>query len=582
MFKKQSGMTWARTFYLVGIASAIVFMLPVAWFPFQLGKVAIFAFFLLLSVTSFSLSGGWKMFWRSSGAKLALAAALLPAAYLSSGFFSGTLPYSFLGAGVEADTIVFTALCFFAFIFSFSLFRTPRSAWLLLSVVFYSLVAATIFQLVSIIGGNAVVPLAAFADRSINLAGKWNDLGLIAGLLLLISIVRLEFSAMPRAVSVMLVVLAAAALLLMGFINFAFVWGLLVVVLVIVVLFKLLQSPISPDENASLNWRQHIPWLGLGTSALLIVFLFFGIFLNAQLTAYFPVSALEVRPSFSSTMEVIDAERGDSVRKFALGTGPATFGNTWLMQKPAGVNQSVFWNYDFNAGFSTVVTALGSAGVLGALAWLIAPLLIVWAFLRSLKTSLFRSRERSLALALATGSIFMALAYIFYVPSENLILLTFTFMGAAFGFLWRSAQKERDMEDVESSRIAVLLRAVFALVVIALVFGSTVMVVRRALSETYALRAQAELQAGQTEAALARTSTAAWFESTNHVGLLKIAAGFVRLQQIASDSSLPAKPRKRNFQRRSPQPSPPAGTLSPHIQTTTRRTRSLETSTLFF
>jgi len=547
LFKKQSGMTWARTFYLLGIASALVFVLPVTWFPYQVSKVALFAFFLLLSVISFSASGGWKLFWRSSGAKLALAVGILPALYLLSAFASHTLPFSLLGSGVEADTVVFTALSFFAFLFSFALFRTPRSAWLLLIVVFYSLVAALVFQFITIVGGSSVIPFEAFSDRSVNLIGKWNDLGIIAGLLLLIAVVRLEFSTLSGFRMIGMLVVAVAAVLLMGFVNFSFMWGLLLTVFVMIVLFKLLQSPIAPDDKTQLNWRQHIPWAGITATGVLVIFLFFGTFVNSSLTKFFPVTALEVRPTFPSTLTVIEAERGDSVKKLALGSGPGTFTNIWLAHKPSGVNQSLFWNFDFSTGFSTVVTSLGTTGVFGALAWLVAPLLVVFALLRALRTALLKSRERTLSLVLAATSICMALTYILYVPSQNLILLTFVLMGATFGFLWRSAQRERDMEDVESSRLAVILRSVFALIIIALVFGSTVLVARRALSEVYVLRAQAELGAGQTEAALTRLGTAQWFEPSMSVVLTTMATHYIKLQQVASDTSLPTQTAQQRF-----------------------------------
>lgn len=547
LFKKQRGMMWARTFYLIGLAAALVFVLPTEWFPYQSGKVALFAFFLLLSVAAFSFSGGWRSFWQASGAKWALLVALLPLSYLLSAYVSGTLPHSYLGAGIDIDSIVFTTLAALAFVFSFALFRTSRAVSLLLSVTFYSLLAAVVFQLITITLGDAFIPFPLFSDPAVSLIGKWNDLGILVGLFLLLATIRLEFSTLSRVVKTGLLLCAVLALILSGFINFSLVWGLLITVLVILVLFKLLQSPIAPDEQKSLNWRQHIPWLSGAVAILLLGFLFFGNTINAWLTSYFPVAALEVRPSFSSTMDVIEAGRGDSFPKLLVGSGPTTFADTWIAQKPPEVNQSIFWNLDFISGFSTVITALGSVGIVGALMWLIAPLLVLFAFLRALRTTLFHSREKALALASAIGSIFLALVFIFYVPNQNLLLLTFTFMGATFGFLWRSAERNRDMEEVPSTRAAAVFRGFVALVFIALIFVSSVATTRRALSEVFVLRGQAAVNQGQTDAGLIEAGRASWFERTPNTFLLTVAAGFIKLQQIANDTSIPAETAQERF-----------------------------------
>ncbi len=135
----------------------------------------------------------------------------------------------------------------------------------------------------------------------------------------------------------------------------------------------------------------------------------------------------------------------------------------------------------------------------------------------------------------------------FYVPSQNVVLLTFVLMGAAFGFLWRSAQKEGDMEEVRSTRGAILLRSVFAAACIVLLLLSTIIVTRRAFAEALTVQGEVALAAGQTDAAFARANEAAWFETTPNVTFLRLAAGYIKLQQIAGDTSLPAETAQERF-----------------------------------
>ncbi len=69
---------------------------------------------------------------------------------------------------------------------------------------------------------------------------------------------------------------------------------------------------------------------------------------NAGLTKLFPVSSLEVCPSWSATTQVIGSAHNGNFERVLVGTGPSTFTQEWLAYKTAEVNQSQFWNLDFN------------------------------------------------------------------------------------------------------------------------------------------------------------------------------------------------------------------------------------------
>ena len=175
--------SWSRWLYLVGIVLALVLIVPTAWFPFQLGKIAVFVTLLMVVVVCYVLGRGVPDLLETHGLKPALFVALLPLSYLVSMFFSTDRAVALVGYRIETDTVLFVTLMFLAFILSFTLFRTLRTALLLLSVIFAALIAAVIFQWVSVAFGASVLPFSTFADRSVNLIGKWNDLGLLAGLL---------------------------------------------------------------------------------------------------------------------------------------------------------------------------------------------------------------------------------------------------------------------------------------------------------------------------------------------------------------------------------------------------------------
>ncbi len=145
---------------------------------------------------------------------------------------------------------------------------------------------------------------------------------------------------------------------------------------------------------AARSFLARVPWFAAAAALVSLLFLFFGGTFNTWFTNMVPVSSLEVRPSYASTMQIIGAARGSSFERLLVGTGPDTFGESWLLNKPAEVNQSVFWNLDFNVGFSSFITSLGTVGLLGVLAWLIPVFLVLAGLGRAIRLGVLSRDER--------------------------------------------------------------------------------------------------------------------------------------------------------------------------------------------
>src|SRR3989344_4259245 len=488
--------SWSRTVYLAGIVLALVLVIPTVWFPFQLTKLSAFAVCALVAVALFVLGGGVRELVRSRVFWAACTVLLLPLAYFISYRFAIDPSIAFAGFGVDNDTVLFALLASIAFILSFAFFRTLRTVRLLLTVLSGALVAAALFQGVSIAFGTNVIPFQTCADRSVNLVGKWNDLGLLMGLLAMMLLVRVELMTSTTLFRAGAAVVGIVLIVLLGIINFPLVWGLLLACAVVLALTKFItqKAPESgegtPKEQ---TWTRRLPWFSGVLGATAIIFLFFGSAFNTGLTNIFPVSSLEVRPSYESTLAINGAARGDSFVRLLVGSGPNSFGEQWLLHKPAEVNQSPFWNVDFNVGFSTFTTALGTVGLLGLIGWLIPLLLVLAGVVRVFRFSLLGREDRGIAAALIIGSLFLLSALALYVPSPNLILLAFVLSGAAFGFLWRQGQESAGAEHA-SSRLKMLLMAGAALALIALTLLAAGVIVRRTVSEIFVNRGALTLQ----------------------------------------------------------------------------------------
>ncbi|HEY5383102.1 MAG TPA: tetratricopeptide repeat protein, partial [Candidatus Paceibacterota bacterium] len=484
---------------------------------------------------------------RSRGFYGSLLVALLPLAYLISAFFSVDRSVAFTGFSVESDTVLFTTLLFLAFVVSFALFRTLRTVRMLLTVVFWALVAAAIFQFISIVFGSAAIPLATFADRSVNLIGKWNDLGIMAGLLVMLLLARVELTGLSKAWRIVAGIVLAGLAVLLGIINFSLVWGLVLgFSIVLSIMYLLMYRSLASADAAHTHWVKRLPWFSIAAAFISILFLFFGSSLSTNLTNLFPVSSLEVRPSYSSTLGIIDAARAGSPKRMLVGTGPNTFGEEWLLHKPAEVNQSTFWSLDFNVGFSTFITALGTVGLLGVLAWLMPFLLVLASLVRVVRLGVLNHEDKIVATTLGIASLFLLSSIFLYVPSQNIILLALVLAGATFGFLWRQGQSAPHSGE-SSTRFGAIMVLATMVVLVALVVWSGIATGRRLIAESYTGHGAQALSNGDINGALSDASFAQKVDTNGDTLRLLVNAYGAQLQQIAASTSTPAADVQKQF-----------------------------------
>ena len=536
--------SWSRYAFLAGIVLALVLVIPAAWFPFQLAKVAAFSAALLLAAVLFIVGGGARMLLRTHGFYAAALAALLPAVYFISSFFSVDRALSISGFSIETDTLVFVLLAAVAYLLSFALFKTLRTARMLMEVVFWSLAVAVVFQLVSIIFGAAAIPLQAFADRSVNLIGKWNDLGILAALLSVLLFAGVELRTASNLRRIGAAISGVLLVGLLGLVNFAVAWWLLLSGCAALGLLAVLRQRSEP--GAGVSALSMTPWYPVAGAAIAIIFLLYGSAINTSLTRVFPVSSLEVRPGLQSTLDVIQAARQGSAREILLGAGPNTFGISWLAHKPAEVNRTPFWNLDFNVGYSTLATAFGSVGLLGAIAWMMPFLLLVAAVVRAVRLKVLSRDERFTSSTLVLASLLLFATLVFYVPSQNIILLSFALSGSAFGFLWRQGRAGDDEAEPPSMLGGIKILVLAGVLLVVTVFSGFV-TARRLAAQSYTGAGLYALAAGDADAAIARAEKSQKIETTADALRLRTDAGARKLSAIAQNSKLTPSDAQKQF-----------------------------------
>ncbi len=114
------------------------------------------------------------------------------------------------------------------------------------------------------------------------------------------------------------------------------------------------------------------PWISVGFSVFVLSLLFTLLGTPRFLTLRLP---LEVSLSNAVTWKVTTHALGESVLRFVLGSGPASFSYSFSQYRPEALNTSFVWATRFTQGSSTFLDMLGSLGFLGTAAYMVVVLL---------------------------------------------------------------------------------------------------------------------------------------------------------------------------------------------------------------
>lgn len=496
----MKALSYARGAYLLGIALLVVLFIPSTWAPLIVGKIAIASIFFLAAALLYAFAA-WRGHTDSLPASVLLFAAV-PLAYLLSFAFSINRAVGVAGTGIESDTLLLVSLASSIAVLGAMLFRTPGMAWVFVRTLFFTFLASTVFQIVVLL-----VSVPGFSDRSTNLVGKWDDLGVVVLMLAFFSLVELQGSHLSTRGRRLRALLIAVLLAFLAIVNFTLAWGLLLAGAIVLGVYSWLSV-------------RAVSWSAIICGVVAGVFLLFGAAINAQYANHIPVAALEIRPSVQATMSVASAAHGSSAKNAAFGTGPNTFGDSWLMYKPQEVNNSAFWNLDFSVGYSTLITAFSSVGIVGAFA-LILPLLVVIIGLWRAR----RNAEGSLVpLSLGGATLLWWAVLLWYVPSPNMFLVAFATAGVSTGIFWRGASEIRAKN---------IWWAIVALLAVLLAWGSFY-AVRRLATEWHVTQSAIALQAGQADKAVLEASKALSIETVPQTLRLMTEAGAFKLSQLAT------------------------------------------------
>jgi len=312
-----------------------IFFVPSTSFPFLAGKWVLVSIVVLLSfflwIVSKLRSGSIQL--PKSVIFYSLGFILLSG--LVSTVFSGSIGESFLGNGGEINTYFFTLVLFLLLITVSKVFNSSKAVLNFYLALFISIAIVIIYQFLRVFLGVDFLSFGILNSPTSTLLGRWNDLGIIFGLLTLVSVTTLEFFKPAKLMKVLLYVFTVLSLLFMAIINSILSWIVLGVLFLILFIYLYLQGKSRDFEGESFSKPKRFSKLSATVFVVAVVFIILRPQVGDFVSGQFGISQIEARPSLTSTLGVAKNVLSQSP---GFGAGPNRFGIEWGIHKPLGVN----------------------------------------------------------------------------------------------------------------------------------------------------------------------------------------------------------------------------------------------------
>ncbi len=384
-----------------------------------------------------------------------------------SGALSGDITDSLRGSVFETQTAGFLAVMGLLMTVPLVLQRAKRMS--LNTLGFFGIAAALVllYNVVRILFGADVMQLKSFGTQTISPVGSFNDLAIFSALSIVIALITLLQLPLKKIQQITMAIFTIIALVVMSVVNFFSLWLLLgfFALLLLVYIF-------SRDSLLSLQGESKTPIspiLVLVTVLVAIVstiFVIAGDYVGTKINTATGIEYLEVRPSMTATIDITKRVYQENV---LLGIGPNKFVDAWRLYKDPVINETIFWNTNFNAGFGYTPTLFATLGILGALAVLVFQgLYLHLGYRMLLKSTAPDSFWYYFGVTTFTATVFLWIVSYLYVSGPVILLLTALFTGLSFvAYQALVPEAGRTIALVSSRRRGFFLMAVVILLIIA-------------------------------------------------------------------------------------------------------------------
>src|SRR3989344_1467338 len=388
-------------------------------------------------------------------------------AFLLSALVAPNSQVSLFGTMFDIGSFWFIFAGFILMLMCAVVFRTPKQVKIVLLWTILSSTLVIVFQIAHIFF-PAFLSMGILANKTSNVLGSWNALGLFAGFSTLMFLLVIEFFSISKKEKLVLQIFILLSLFLMAAVNFPLVWIFLGISSLIIFVYKVsITLPSGDDEEKKKNFP------GVSFVVVMISLLFFlnplisvsSGYLGDIIPGRLGISNAEISPSFGATMSIT---KNVLVKHPVFGLGPNRFGEAWAMYKPAVINNTAFWNVSFDSGSGLLPTLAATTGAIGILSWFVFLVLFLISGVKSVFSGIKKGINWEI-MAFFVLSLYLFISAMFYSTGSALFLLALAFTGSFIGLVTFSSKEEANISFLNDHRKSFFsIMALLILIVLAL------------------------------------------------------------------------------------------------------------------
>lgn len=253
-----------------------------------------------------------------------------------------------------------------------------------------------------------------------NTIGSIVDISYFAGLVILLSSTMLIVNVVDFKVKILLYTSLILSLATLFAVNNRFIW--IIIAFVSLILFISLMSFGRKYLSETLSFPSRL----LIISIISFIAILASGPINLFVDKYLNIGYLDVRPSFTATLEIAKESYVDDP---ILGAGPNMFERAWNKYKPDDINQTLFWSNNFGFGYSTILTFMINTGIIGVLLWLTFLVLMLYYSFKVLSANYQNGLQFITTLSVVISTLYLWLLMFTTAPGPVIITFAFLFLG---------------------------------------------------------------------------------------------------------------------------------------------------------
>lgn len=432
---KQESIYSKIIFYLLLLITVLtpLFFLPFPSITVSAAKIVFFYIVSIIILVLYILNiADSKRFTLIKSPLLSLLG-LIVIATLAISLWNGSWMYRIFGSGFQSTTFIFLLISSLIVYVVSTQLDSFNKIVRFISVLFIPLVIITLFHFLRFVFGSDFLSFSFFINNSDSFVGSPSDLSIFYGFYSILCISLIEkFRLGEKGDSLVLLSLVFSLIGLYIF-HSLIIWVLVLIVSIIWFVIGLTygRSIILIDPFRGKESKQNIEVkTDISPIAILMVIIslaaiLFGTQIANGISKRLDVSFFEARPSIITTATIAKQAYNDNI----IGSGANSFEEIWNRYKPAGLNQTDYYNLEFEYGFSWLITWMIIGGVVVLALWILFFIYLGIDAYTLTKYKGFLSPGGTVSLLLFLLSGFLWITTLTFTPGASMLFLTFIILG---------------------------------------------------------------------------------------------------------------------------------------------------------